>query len=45
VYRQLGREVGWERRPTEVTAMAAGAALFFVVAAVASSLLAVHRVL
>jgi Ca-activated chloride channel family protein len=45
VYRQLGREIGWERRPTEVTSVAAGIALVFVVAAVASSILAVHKVL
>ena len=45
VYRQLSREIGWERRPTEVTAMAAGAALAFVVAAVAASMLFVNRVL
>lgn len=45
VYRQLGREVGWERRPTEVTAAAAGAALVLLVAAVAVSMLGVHRVL
>lgn len=45
VYRQLGREVGWERRPTEVTAVAAGLAMVFVVAAVVTSMLAVHRVL
>ncbi len=45
VYRQLSREIGWERRPTEVTAMAAGAALMFVVAAVAASMLVINRVL
>lgn len=45
VYRQLGREVGWERRPTEVTAVAAATALVFVVAAVVASMVAVHRVL
>lgn len=45
VYRQLGREIGWERRPTEVTAVAAGAALALVVAAVATSMLSVHRVI
>lgn len=44
-YRLLGREIGWERRPTEVTALAAGAALVFVVAAIVTSALAVHRVL
>lgn len=45
VYRHLGREVGWERRPTEVTAVAAGAALMLVAAAVATSMLVVHRIL
>lgn len=45
VYRHLGREIGWERRPTEVTALAAGAALACLVAAVVSSRLLVHRVL
>lgn len=45
VYRQLGREVGWERRPTEVTGVAAAVALVLVVAAVAASVLDVHRVL
>lgn len=45
VYRQLGREIGWERRPTEVTGVAAGVALGLAVAAVVTSMLAVHRVL
>lgn len=45
VYRQLGRQIGWERRPTEVTGLAAGAALVLVVAAVAVSALSVHRLL
>jgi Ca-activated chloride channel family protein len=45
VYRQLGREIGWERRPTEVTSVAAGVGLVFLVAAVALSMLTVHRVL
>jgi Ca-activated chloride channel family protein len=44
VYRELGREVGWERRPTEVTAVAAGVALAFLVGAVAASFLSVHRI-
>ncbi|MDR7556534.1 MAG: VWA domain-containing protein [Armatimonadota bacterium] len=44
VYRHLGREIGWERRPTEVTAVAAGAALVLLVAAVTLSTLAVYRV-
>lgn len=45
VYRQLGREIGWESRPTEVTSVAAGVALGSLVAAVALSLLTVHRLL
>ncbi|MGH2374258.1 MAG: VWA domain-containing protein [bacterium] len=45
VYRQLGREIGWERRPTEVTSVAAGVGLLFLVAAVTLSMLTVHRVL
>jgi len=45
VYRQLGREIGWERRPTEVTSVAAGVGLVFLVAAVTLSMLTVHRVL
>jgi Ca-activated chloride channel family protein len=44
VYRQLSREIGWERRPTEVTAVAAGAALLLAVSAVVVSMLAVHRI-
>ncbi len=43
-YRDLGREIGWERRPTEVTALAGGAALVCLLAAVVSSRLAVHRI-
>jgi Ca-activated chloride channel family protein len=45
VYRQLSREIAWERRPTEVTAAAAGIALVLAVAAVAVSSLVVNRVL
>ncbi|MDI6772878.1 MAG: VWA domain-containing protein [bacterium] len=45
VYRHLGRQIGWERRPTEVTALAAGTALACLIAAVVSSRLLVHRVL
>lgn len=45
VYQRLGREIGWERRPTEVTALAAGAALACLLAAVVYSRLFVHRVL
>jgi Ca-activated chloride channel family protein len=45
VYRQLGREIGWEKRPTEVTAIAAGVGLAFIVAAVALSMLTLHRLI
>ncbi len=45
VYRQLGREIGWESKPTEVTSVAAGAGLMFLVGAVTLSLLTVHRLL
>lgn len=45
VYRHLGREIGWERRPTEVTALAAGFTLICLIAAVVSSRLLVHRIL
>jgi Ca-activated chloride channel family protein len=44
VYRQLSREIGWERRPTEVTSAAAGIALVLVVGAVVVSMLSVHRI-
>jgi Ca-activated chloride channel family protein len=43
VYRQLSRTIGWEARPTEVSALAAGAAALFLVVAVGVSLLGVHR--
>ena len=43
VYRQLSRTIGWEARPTEVSALAAGAAGLFLVVAVGVSLLGVHR--
>ena len=43
VYQQLSREVGWERKPTEITAIAAGVALAFMVAAGVLSRLSVHR--
>lgn len=43
VYRQLSRTIGWEARPTEVSALAAGAAALLLVCAVGISLLGVHR--
>ena len=43
VYRQLSRTIGWEARPTEVSALAAGAAALLLVGAVGMSLLGVHR--
>lgn len=33
IYRDLARQIGWERRPTEVSALAAGGAALLVVAA------------
>ncbi len=42
-YRRLSRTVGWETRPTEVSALAAGLAAAFLVAAFAFSALSVHR--
>jgi Ca-activated chloride channel family protein len=45
VYRQLGRQIGWERKPTEVTFLPAGAGLVLLVAAVTLSMLSVHRLL
>lgn len=44
VYRQLSRTIGWESRPTEVSALAAGTALLLLVGAVGMSLLMVHRI-
>ena len=37
VYRTLGRRIGWERRPTEVSAVAAGLALLALLSAAALS--------
>lgn len=37
VYRTLGRRIGWERRPTEVSAVAAGVALLALLAGAALS--------
>lgn len=43
-YRRLSRDIGWESRPTEVSALAAGAAALLLVGAVSVSLLRVHRI-
>jgi len=44
VYRRLSQTIGWESRPTEVSALAAGAAALLLVGAVGLSLLSVHRI-
>ncbi len=44
VYRRLSRVIGWEARPTEVSALAAGAAAVLLTAAVGLSLASVHRI-
>ncbi|MDQ7842999.1 MAG: VWA domain-containing protein [Armatimonadota bacterium] len=44
VYRRLSRVVGWESRPTEVSALGAGLALVLLVGALVSSLAVVHRI-
>lgn len=44
VYRQLSRVIGWESRPTEVSALAAGAAALLLVASLAVSVLGVNRI-
>ena len=41
IYRRLARTVGWERRPTEVSAVAAGLAALLVLASLATSRLRV----
>jgi Ca-activated chloride channel family protein len=43
VYRTLGRVIGWERRPTEVSSVASAVAAVLLVCAVAMSMLWVHR--
>ena len=43
VYRRLGRVIGWETRPTEVSAMAAAFAAALLVAGIAASMLSVNR--
>jgi Ca-activated chloride channel family protein len=44
VYRQLGRLIGWERRPTEVTNLAAAAGAGSLVVALLVSFLSIYRV-
>ena len=43
VYRRLSRVIGWETRPTEVSALAAGLAAALLVGALTASILSVHR--
>lgn len=44
VYRQLGRVIGWEYKPTEVSGIAAFAAAALLLGALGASLLVVHRI-
>lgn len=44
VYRTLGRTIGWERKPTEVSSVAAAAAAVLLVSSLAVSVLWLHRV-
>ena len=44
VYRTLGRTIGWERKPTEVSSVAAAAAAVLRVSSLAVSVLWLHRV-
>ncbi len=44
VYRHLGRSIGWERRPTEVSSVAAAAAAVLLVSSLAVQVLWLHRV-
>lgn len=44
VYRRLSRIIGWESRPTEVSALGAGVAAVFLMGALISSLFVVHRI-
>lgn len=44
VYRRLSRIIGWESRPTEVSALGAGVAAVLLVGALISSLFVVHRI-
>jgi len=43
VYRRLSRVIGWESRPTEVSALGAGLAAVLLIGALTASLLVVHR--
>lgn len=43
VYRQLGRVIGWESKPTEVSGIAAAVAALLLVGAVGTSLFSVNR--
>lgn len=43
VYRRLSRIIGWESRPTEVSALGAALAAVFLIAGLLSSVLVVHR--
>lgn len=44
VYRRLSRIIGWESRPTEVSALGAGVAALFLMGALVSSMFVVHRI-
>ncbi|MER3459706.1 MAG: hypothetical protein C4303_00370 [candidate division GAL15 bacterium] len=44
VYRNLGRTIGWDRKPTEVSSVAAASGAVLLVASLAISLLWLHRV-
>ncbi|MGH2399798.1 MAG: VWA domain-containing protein [bacterium] len=44
VYRRLSRIIGWESRPTEVSALGAGVAAVMLVGALISSMFVVHRI-
>lgn len=44
VYRRLGRTVGWDSKPTEVSAIPAGFAALLMVAAIGLSQLSVYRI-
>ncbi len=43
VYRRLGRVVGWDSKPTEVSAISAGVAAVLALASIGLSLFSVHR--
>ncbi len=44
VYKSLGRTIGWERKPTEVSSVAAAAAAVLLVSSLTLSVLWLHRV-